>query len=1093
MHISAGRKAKVRTKMTELERDKLARERIKNETDKNFFVQAGAGSGKTYSLVERMLSMVLSGKEVEKICALTFTKAAANEFYIRFYERLNEVLNDREHGKEEKEAAARALQNIDLCFMGTMDSYCQKILSEHPAEAGIPANTALKSEEEMTVIFLREYNRIAHGKYGPELKKKQECFASLTYRASDIFRSLAMTILKTRNAEHIYEDADYSLDEIDQLSRNEKGTILAFIRELDNHEEYICRNTDRDPDKFKNSFRTGVLDKKYLLEADWTRDISGVIKVLNSLSGIRVRKDSNELFLTDFSDKLVSYKDKYYTYNTDEIIGGLKKATYPVFMDFTVNAVKRIAEELRKEGNFIYFDYVYYLRQMLEKDASSGGKLIRHIYKRHAYYLLDEFQDTNPIVSEIIFYLTAENPQKNWRDCKPRPGSLFIVGDPKQSIYRFSYADVTAYMRIKELFNEDEVIELSKNFRSSKTMCDYFNEVFPTLLPEDTEIQSKFTPIPAEENTDRGSLQGAYILELPSISQDEEEIVKLIKNLSYNPAFTVYDSDTKETRQIRYSDIMVITPAKTHISDFLRCFNENNIPAKVEGKVSLSESAALNDMSRIFAAVANPTDELKVSAALMTRTVGISEEELNEFTAKGGSLNVYSETDADGCTEIKSALGTLSNIVKESRGLSPIAVLNLIEKEYHVFSKNGAYGLEYYLFADEKLRSSESNNEVLSLKAASEYLVNLALNNTKEERCLSVLKDENKVHIANLHKVKGLEAPVVILADGRKKPNMTIKIRMSDIQNGKECRIIQIDGTDYGLFDDEVQKEKDCLTAERDRLLYVAATRAAQCLVISDHRTGKDGPAASYWRNLLDRKNLDRINELEGYMNERDGGHSPACLADDLYDEASVTVFDESSSYDAGYRIDRPSGYKVKSKTSPEDEFDEESRIKTEDLNPALRGTLVHKLMEVLVSSKGDINVSDSVSEIVSDYAVPAEMISDCKKMLTGVADSMKNGGYAQTNDMPQDLLSELSDAEEIHCELPFCRRTESEEGFVLEHGVMDLAYMKNGAWHIVDYKSNKEIEGLDEEYEKQLSAYMEAFRSLTGENADAFIYHIDV
>ena len=102
------------------------------------------------------------------------------------------------------------------------------------------------------------------------------------------------------------------------------------------------------------------------------------------------------------------------------------------------------------KGNMTYFDYLYYLRNMLKRDAEGSGKLIQYIYDRHSYFLIDEFQDTNPMQAEVFFYLSSKNPVSQWSACIPRPGSLFIVGDPKQSIYRFRSADVTSFLKVKE-------------------------------------------------------------------------------------------------------------------------------------------------------------------------------------------------------------------------------------------------------------------------------------------------------------------------------------------------------------------------------------------------------------------------------------------------------------------------------------------------------------------------------------------------------------------------------------------------------------------------------------------------------------------
>ncbi|MCR5088249.1 MAG: UvrD-helicase domain-containing protein, partial [Oscillospiraceae bacterium] len=134
--------------MTSLEKDKLSRSRIVSEIDKNFFVEAGAGSGKTTMLVKRMVAMVEAGRDISRICAITFTKAAAGEFYDRFQRLLIERSNPAFTGDAEsrpgslpqptdetRERCRIALQNIDLCFMGTIDSFCSMVLSEHPSEA----------------------------------------------------------------------------------------------------------------------------------------------------------------------------------------------------------------------------------------------------------------------------------------------------------------------------------------------------------------------------------------------------------------------------------------------------------------------------------------------------------------------------------------------------------------------------------------------------------------------------------------------------------------------------------------------------------------------------------------------------------------------------------------------------------------------------------------------------------------------------------------------------------------------------------------------------------------------------------------------
>ena len=168
---------------TSLEKDALSRNRIVSEMDENFFVEAGAGSGKTTMLVKRMVAMVEAGIDIRKICAITFTKAAAGEFYSRFQRMLiersspgTEAENICKPGSlpcptdKTRERCSEALQNIDLCFMGTIDAFCSMVLSEHPSEAGIPSDADNVSDEEAAAVYRQQYVKICSGEYGEELR-----------------------------------------------------------------------------------------------------------------------------------------------------------------------------------------------------------------------------------------------------------------------------------------------------------------------------------------------------------------------------------------------------------------------------------------------------------------------------------------------------------------------------------------------------------------------------------------------------------------------------------------------------------------------------------------------------------------------------------------------------------------------------------------------------------------------------------------------------------------------------------------------------------------------------------------------------------
>ena len=158
-------------------------------------------------------------------------------------------------------------------------------------------------------------------------------------------------------------------------------------------------------------------------------------------------------------------------------------------------------------------------------------------------------------------------------------------------------------------------------------------------------------------------------------------------------------------------------------------------------------------------------------------------------------------------------------------------------------------------------------------------------------------------------------------------------------------------------------------------------------------------------------------------------------------------------------------------------------------------GTMIHKYMEIVVSSRNRINPEETIKEIISEYitarmAPYEEMITNA---LLDVAKTIATGGYAQANGLPQNILKTMLNADEVYCEVPLCYKEDSPEGVVIWNGVMDVVYCSEGKWHIVDYKTNADGNDLDVKYQNQLAAYVKAFKEKTGNDADAGTYHIDV
>ncbi len=1098
--------------MCDWDQDYLARDRIVGDTAHNFFVEAGAGSGKTTVLVSRMVAMVENGVDVSKICAITFTKAAANEFYDRFQKMLLQRANDYKaqdtsrHGElptatdETRRRCAEAVRHIDSCFMGTIDSFCNMILSEHPAKAKIPSNAAVRSDDDMYALWRKAYADILRGTYGAVLQEKATLYRTVHKQADQLFCDAMTTVMGVRNSKIVYAPPILP----DLTVRNE---FVSVLKRVIQHPEWVYNGAAKSAESFD------ILKHQIgLLEGDWKCDLPHVIKVLKGIANLRLIPQVDIEQINAFTDLFTEHtkngKVGWYALNQESdhyLLSALTEYQYSVSMDFFVSAMPVIVDRFRAAGDLTFNDYLFYLRDVLKADAENGGTLIQHIYERHSYFLIDEFQDTNPIQGEIFFYLTAEEPQKNWFDCVPKPGSLFIVGDPKQSIYRFREADVSAFLKVKELFQGavGEVLYLQRNFRSTKPIRTWFNEVFTNLLPITTENQSQFDAIPLDNvRTDHGNFGGVYSYScakgrnVPESEQDAYKITAIIQRLVNNPAYTIQEKNDSQPRAIEYRDFMLITPSKGKLDQYMQAFVRHRIPFYVEGKVEFDACPALVALSKVLKAIADPNEPAALYGALTGCLFRVTKERLYAFKNHHGVLSVFADVqDIDG--EIGRIFEILRDFVYRSANMPMSVLFMTVYDTLRIAEKCGVDNLDYLYYALELIRHAESTGVIASLTEGSDYLEGLLRGTLGVERAISLKEDRNRVHIANLHKVKGLEAPIVLLAGQTEKTHSADR-RTEQHEDGPVTKIFSIQDhkthfpvIQTAVYAQEKQKEEDSLAAEKIRLLYVAATRARRALIIGYQQSAKGTPLPSNaWSAFIPYCPDDffaKINQ-ENVVTQQAVETVDATA---LYAEAEAKdILKQTASKEKSYVTLRPSMIKLKSTISSEDDFedsdDHETRTHTVRNDAALIGTLVHRLMEMMVTANNQLCVADTVQDIIREYNCVSDKYST---MLQEVATTMQNGGYAQRVAVPQDLLTTLFHAEEVHCELPFCYQN----GDTLYHGVIDVLYAQGGKWYILDYKTNAEAESLDEKYADQLDAYVQAVKVITGEDAVANIYHIGV
>ena len=1104
-----------------IDSDKLSREKIATEIDKNFFVEASAGSGKTTSLVYRMVSLVEHDVPVDKICTITFTKAAADEFFERFQKLLSIRSGDQPDRSDEylgqrtektKKKCQEALNNIDLCFLGTLDAFCNMIAHELPAELKIPSNSEIISDEENEKIISEEYNNILKDIYHPLH------YLSLQFNNSfsNPYECFVTGISMFRDIRHIdiQYDKDILNSDFETYFSNEKKALLKILSVLSdpsisNDDLY---KTDKNAGKEKVQARNNVMTKYRLLKnKSWNNEICNLTYLLKDISKMDgfledamntsldvyldapQRKGAMAKYNADFINELKTISDK------------LEEYKYSLFFHFILSVLHEITEKLRVIGKFQFFDILLYLTKAFRESALSDRVLVDHIRERHQYFLIDESQDTSPLQTEMFLYLTGTKKDEDWKKLEPIEGSLFIVGDPKQSIYGFRGADVKAYLENKKIFEKkDEVLVLTRNYRSNASLREWFNQTFDDMLNYQNGPLKRYTlrhlDIPIDEDdvsknvpNNPEIIDGVYkVVVHTKDKEDADETARLILDIKKNRKLYVRERGPQgfymRERDITFGDFLVI-PRGTNIDEYIDAFKRHNIPLIVEAKTPFDQATSLIVIKDLLYLLKNPYNISHLLSVLQGPMYQLDDLDIIKMKNDGFSLDL-SCLEGVNFTDEKhqQIISKLNDLFNKTAGMSFSSTLLYLlnDSELDILHHVSSNDLEYTYFIIEKIKQKEEDGTISCLRQLEEYISDFSSIKGEEQRTLRFSEKVDRVKIANLHKVKGLEAPIVILA--KPKEGKKESIRFVDyVSNPPIAKIskVKVDDPSKNIsivltnkYVNELPDWEASDESERDRLAYVGATRARNVLIVTtanDLRKDKKNP----WEKLLgyidDSRYLDIPSEVE--IKEKE-------IAEES-EHASVV---DPSLYEQSLKYRSPSEKRI-AIIHNDDEMSDLIDMDLASGEAALKGTVIHKLMECLAYYKDYSRVNDLVKSIVDDYAV-----SKYEELLKEVAHTMINGGYPQVNSViDDDILKILRESKEVYTEVPFSYLSSNKTSVIT--GTIDLLYKdKDDKYHIIDYKTGEEddVSILEKEYEQQLKDYYFALKKI-GIEADYHIYHIDI
>ncbi|MGH7552952.1 MAG: UvrD-helicase domain-containing protein, partial [Longimicrobiales bacterium] len=464
--------------------DAAARSRIEEDLDTNLLVEAGAGAGKTRAMVGRMVALIRAGRaHIAQIAAVTFTRKAAAELRERFQTELEkELLVARTD--DDTAIATRmdaALRDIDRAFVGTIHSFCARLLRERPLDAGIdPGFRELMAGEEQRLR--REYWSKHVERLAAEGDDSLGDLSRVGLRPAQLF-----TLFETLTD---YADVSFPSEPVPRPdpspARRELEALMEEAEPLMPVEE---------PEAGWDELQTAIRSLRFYRRLGWEDDV----RFLDALASAFSSPNRITIVRWDEEAKVAAkaLSNRFNDFASEDGVGGRTLSQwyahrYPVALSFAGRAATEYAEERRRAGMLSFQDLLMLTAELLRSRPAAREELS----ERYRFVLVDEFQDTDPVQAEVLFLLAAE-AAADWHGAVPRPGALFVVGDPKQSIYRFRRADITLYSQVKERFRSfGAVLELTANFRSRPPIERFVNETFRRHFPkEPTAQQAAFAPM----------------------------------------------------------------------------------------------------------------------------------------------------------------------------------------------------------------------------------------------------------------------------------------------------------------------------------------------------------------------------------------------------------------------------------------------------------------------------------------------------------------------------------------------------------------------------------------------------------------------
>jgi len=987
--------------------DQAARDFALTEFGTNIFIDAGAGTGKTRTLVDRIVNQITKQEDfkITNLAAITFTEKAGAELRNRFRESLIKAAEKAESATE-RERIENALNLLDTAAIGTIHSFCKRILSDNSIQAKLPVGFKIASESAGPMHRINRSRRIADLAWQGLAEDNQNALLRVNFGAAHM------------------EDIVVALDE-----------KFATVNEID----------------------------------------------LNSFP----------------SKQVAEYQNLVYE-----------------FIKLAIEGLKEDQARRRSSGEIEFDDLLIMARDLLNENPS----LAKQVGTQYKVLLVDEFQDTDPVQWEIVKLITAEPG-----DELPRPGSLILVGDPKQSIYRFRNADIHTFLAAKDNYSYDkrsdnfgQIVDLTTNFRSTKGILDFVNWLFAD--GQNGETNPLYMDVEYKDLSVRHDPQhvnagpSVRVIKSPEaktekITQVEfdwtaKEIRKAIAE-RYLVTEEVGEGSNKKreyrSEPAEFRDVCILIPVRGHINELLRALAKQDIPFRSADPRIVFARPLVRGLINAVRVVAQTDDDLALWAALKSPLFGHTDEELFKYV---DGPDVKSNWSIDGGATgnepgVLRSMEILYGARLEADSMSPSSIISYLVNENQVFEKlrfdkNGDFesSAVRMLLAHSAQWENDGGHGLL------DYLEDLdVLTDEKSKSTLPLPNDTetNSVQIMTIHASKGLEFPITVVSGlssviGANYDTLLIS-REREIEfylgRTKDKKWIASEG--YKELKETVVAEEERL--ELNRLLYVAVTRAQDHLILSAVAVPEEKRARSnsvIARLISSKGETDLPFEWATYAVEEDGDpeYSPeqVRIQSKPFGENFTTQIEASKIQ----RIITPSSkgdasMKVfaslrQSSEQNEDESDDYISAESETGADAKKarllaaggefGTAVHSVMEKV------INFGSIPDEETLEGFIWAEGLENSGRLRDAINAILKT-------DLIKDALKSSERYPELHLSL-----VDPNDQVKMIEGFADLVYKSEEGFVLVDYKTDSEdsLKKRWDHYHEQLGKYALIIETLTGQ-----------